>query len=372
MLFVSGRLFSISYVGGAGHDVTLTATQTALTVAGLTASNKTYDGTTSATLNTSGATLVGVVSGDPGTVALVTGSAAGTFSTKNVGSGLTVNVSGLTLTGTSASNYTLTQPITTANITVRTLTVSATGQNKVYDGTITATVTLGSDQMIGDVLSLSDTSATFDDKNVGTGKTVSVSGIGVGGTDAGNYTLASTTASTSANITVRTLNISASGQNKVYDGTSTAIVTLGSDQVIGDVLSLSDTAATFADKNIGTGKTVSVSGIGVGGTDAGNYTLASTTASTSANITVRTLNISASGQNKVYDGTSTATVTLSSDHVIGDVLTLSDTSATFADKNIGTGKTVSVSGIGVSGTDAGNYTLAATTTSTTANMRCGR
>ena len=47
----------------------------------------------------------------------------------------------------------------------------------------------------------------------------------------------------------------------------------------------------------------------------------------------------------MYDGTTTATVTLSDDRVSGDMLTDSYTSATFANKNVGTGKPVRVSGI---------------------------
>jgi len=52
---------------------------------------------------------------------------------------------------------------------------------------------------------------------VGTGKPVSVSGISISGTDAGNYTF-NTTASATANITAKSLTVSASGINKVYDG----------------------------------------------------------------------------------------------------------------------------------------------------------
>ena len=48
----------------------------------------------------------------------------------------------------------------------------------------------------------------------------------------------------------------------------------------------------------------------------------------------------------------------------GDVLTDSYTGASFNNKNVGTAKPVSVSGISISGTDAGNYALASTTTST--------
>ena len=125
----------------------------------------------------------------------------------------------------------------------------------------------------------------------------------------------------------------------------------------------SDTSATFADKNVGTGKTVTVSGITISGADAGNYTF-NASATTTADITARALTVTATGVNKVYDGTTTATVTLSDNRVAGDVLADSYTTASFADKNVGTGKTVTVSGITISGTDAGNYTFNTTATTT--------
>jgi hypothetical protein len=50
-------------------------------------------------------------------VSLITSGATGAFSDPNTGTNKTVQVSGLTLSGTSASNYTLTQPSTTASIT---------------------------------------------------------------------------------------------------------------------------------------------------------------------------------------------------------------------------------------------------------------
>src|SRR5207248_7114269 len=113
---------------------------------------------------------------------------------------------------------------------------------------------------------------------------------------------------------------------------------------------------------------VEVSGIIISATDAGNYSLTNTTASTTADISAKALTVSAAGVNKQYDGTTTATVTLSDNRVSGDVVTTAYTTATFADKNVGTGKTVSVSGITISGTDAGNYSLTATTASTTADI----
>src|SRR6185436_11114881 len=136
------------------------------------------------------------------------------------------------------------------------------------------------------------------------------------------------------------------------------------DRVAGDVFTDSYTAASFSDKNVADGKLVSVSGIAITGTDAGNYTF-NTTASTTADITARALTVSASGINKVYDGNADATVNLSDDRVAGDVFTDSYASASFSDKNVADGKNVSVSGIAITGTDAGNYTFN-TTASTTA------
>src|SRR5206468_2170544 len=125
------------------------------------------------------------------------------------------------------------------------------------------------------------------------------------GADAGNYQLGSTSAATSAEITARTLTVSAAGVNKVYDGATAATVTLSDNRVSGDDLTASNTTAEFADKNVGTGKTVSVSGISVTGADAGNYTV-NTAATTAADITARALTVSAAGVNKVYDGTTAA------------------------------------------------------------------
>lgn len=342
-----------------------------LTVSGITASNKVYDARTTATLNTNRAALAGVISGD--TVTLGLSGAKGTFSDKNVGTGKIVTISGLTISGASAANYSLTQPTATASITSRSLTVTAKGVNKVYDGTTNATVTLSDNRVSGDVLTASYANASFTNKAVGAGKPVNVSGIAISGTDAANYALAATTASTTANITAATLTVSGiTAANKVYDGKTTATLnTTGaalSGVIAGDTvtLNLSGAKGVFSNKNAGTGKTVTVSGLTISGASAGNYSL--TQPITTASITARTLTVTASGVNKVYDGTATATVTLSDNRVSGDVLTVSCAAAAFADKNTGNGKTVSVSGIAISGTDSGNYALAAATASTTANI----
>src|SRR6185436_3099949 len=99
--------------------------------------------------------------------------------------------------------------------------------------------------------------------------------------------------------------------SKVYDGaTAATIATRTLSGVVGsDNVSLSGGTATFANKNVGTAKTVTATGLSLSGTAAGNYQLASTSASTTANITATGLTVSGvTANNKVYDGTTTATL----------------------------------------------------------------
>ena len=164
-----------------------------LTVTGITASSREYDGTTTATLDTGSVALVGVVSGD--VVNLGIGGAAGAFDNENVGTGKTVTVSGLSISGTDFGNYTLTPPTTTANITTRAITVTAATDTKEYDGTPSSaevpTITAGS-LAAGDIATWTQ---TFDNKNVGTGKTLTPAGVVSDGNGGNNYavTFANTT-----------------------------------------------------------------------------------------------------------------------------------------------------------------------------------
>jgi hypothetical protein len=108
---------------------------------------------------------------------------------------------------------------TTSTINKADLTVTATGVNKVYDGSTVAAVVYGDNRVAGDVVGVSG-SATFADKNAGVGKAVGVNGIALGGTDAGNYTLLNTTASTTASITPKALTVTANSDSKLYDGSA--------------------------------------------------------------------------------------------------------------------------------------------------------
>ena len=113
-----------------------------------------------------------------------------TYSTKNVGTGLTLTPTGSVNDGNGGNNYTYTfVPATTGVITAEALTVTAATNSKTYDGTTTAaaspTVTAGSDRRHGDTPSFTETYST---KNVGTGKTLTPSGAVNDGNGGNNYT----------------------------------------------------------------------------------------------------------------------------------------------------------------------------------------
>ena len=124
---------------------------------------------------------------------------------------------------------------------------------------------------------------------------------------------------------------------------------------------MSGGTATFANKNIGTGKTVTGTAFTLAGTDSGNYILASTTLTTTADITPKSLTPNITVSNKIYDGTTGATIaTRSLTGVVGsEAVSLNGGTASFADKNVGNGKTVTASG----------FTLAARMRATTSSTR---
>jgi hypothetical protein len=86
-----------------------------LTVSGISANNKTYDRSTSASINTSLATLNGVINGD--SVSLSASNVYGAFADSSVANAKTVSIYGLGISGVDASNYNLVQPVSVANIT---------------------------------------------------------------------------------------------------------------------------------------------------------------------------------------------------------------------------------------------------------------
>jgi filamentous hemagglutinin family protein len=87
--------------------------QLALTVTGLTGTNRVYNGSTADTLH--GTASIAPISGD---VVHLSGTGSGAFANANVGTAKPVTVSGYSLTGSDAGNYLLVEPTTlTANVT---------------------------------------------------------------------------------------------------------------------------------------------------------------------------------------------------------------------------------------------------------------
>lgn len=110
---------------------TLTVEQKPVSVSGITAADKIYDGTTAAAPDCSKAVLTGKMDGDALTV-----TASGAFADADVGENKSVLLSDLRLGGASAGNYRLTadsQTQTTAAITPAVITVTPdAGQSKPY------------------------------------------------------------------------------------------------------------------------------------------------------------------------------------------------------------------------------------------------
>ena len=196
------------------------------------------------------------------------------------------------LSGADASDYTFAGATGDYIVTPLALTVAATGANKVYDGTTSDAPTLsGGGVMLGDHVSFADTAANFAGKNVGGGQAVTVSGITLGGADAADYALNSSSAMATATISPASLTVSGiAAGNKVYDGNAAAILAGGSlvGVVAGDtgLVVLTD-AGNFASQNVGTGLRVAAAET-LSGAGAGNYVLVQPTGLI-ANITPATL-----------------------------------------------------------------------------------
>jgi len=359
-LYSNQQGYNITFANG-----TLTVNPAALTVSGESANNKVYDGTMAATLT--GGTLVGVYSGDT-----VTLGESGLFASKNVGSGIGVTATD-TLGGTSAGNYVLTEPAgLSANITPLALTgASIAAANSTYGSTVTPGAVSFTNEVAGDgILStasiVTPTYSTSGNLNAGSyAQTASA----LSGANASNYTFAGYT-TPSDNYTVGQLALTGAAiaaGNSIYGSSLTPGAVSFGNAIAGDDVSATASlvSPTYSTSNHLNAGSYAQTASALTGTDAGNYTFSGyTTATNNYTVTPFALTVTATGVNRTYDGLTDASVTLSDDRFAGDLLTDSYTSASFGNGNAGTGRKVNVSGISVTGTDAGNYTwnTAATTT----------
>mgnify|MGYP006279419505 CR=1 FL=1 len=281
---------NVYYVEYLGTDVTgenyANATGTSLggcplTIGGsFTADNKTYDGTTYATIISDNLTLSGIVGGEDVTL---TGYAA-EFATKDAGTGIEVslfddNDGTSNLSGDDAGKYTLTfsgAPTTTADINQKSLTVSIDGDpTKVYDGTAEATLASG-DYTVGglvnpETVTVEKTTGTYDQADVGDPINVNVTldntlptaDFSAGtGTLLSNYALP-TSASGNGAITTAPLTVTADDKSKVYDGTAYSPFTVTYDGFVNG--EDENSADGFTDPGF--------TGDAVGATEVGTYTI---------------------------------------------------------------------------------------------------
>ena len=348
---------------------TLTIDKKAVTVSGITADNKTYDGTNNAVVNTTNAVYTGLVMGEN-----LTTTATGQFADKNASNtAINVNLTGTTSAGanTLLSNYAVTeQTTTTANIGKKGVTVSGiTADNKTYDGTNSAVVNTANAVYTGLVMGENlTTTATgeFADKNASdNAKTVTLTGNTTAGANTllSNYTVTEQT-TTTANIGKKGVTVSGiTADNKTYDGTKDAVVsttnTVYTGLVMGENLTTTATGE-FADKNASdTAKTVNLTSTTSAGANTllSNYTVTEQ-ATTTANIAKKAVTVSGiTADNKTYDGTNSAVVNSTNavytGLVMGENLTTTATGQ-FADKNASnTAITVNLTGT----TSAGANTL---------------
>ncbi len=286
----------------AGYSVNAAAV-----TASVTAANRTYNGTTAATIT--GCTLTGVVAGDSVTCS----AAAATFATKNAGTGIAVTATGITLGGSAAGNYTLssTMATTTANITPAPVTASVTAASKTYNGTTAATITgctltgvLTADS--GNV-TCSATGAAFASGSVGTGIAVTATGITLSGSAAGNYALTSTTATTTASIAAAGLSIAANNATRIYGAANPAFTGTVTGQQNGDTFTESFATTATISSPVGSYAIVP----SVTGTNLADYTQTATNGTLTVTQAASAISLSASSTS-ITPGQSvtlTATVT---------------------------------------------------------------
>ncbi len=222
-----------------------------------------------------------------------------------------------------------------------------------------------------DLVSFSNSGATFDNANVGTGKTVTLNGVSLTGTDSANYSYGVVTTDLS-NITAAPLTVTASDQSKSYGDSlnlgSSAFTSsdLVNSETIGAV-TLTGTGGYHSSTTANAGIYADdlVASLATGGSfSASNYNI--TYATGDLTIDPKALTITGfASDNKIYTGTTEAVIADAgslSGLINSDSVSFSSSGATFDNANVGTGKTVTLNGVTLTGTDNTNYSFSATTT----------
>lgn len=326
-----------------------------VSVLNVTAQNKVYDGTATASL------LGGTVAGLVGAETLTLAPGTGLFATPDAGTQVLVTGS-VTLAdgdhGGLARNYVLASaaPVSTrADILPRPLTLTALSvANKVYDGSTVASVSGGvlDGLVAGETLGVGAISANFDTPHAGTAKPVTADVVladGTGGGKTTNYVLTGgSTAQGVGNVLPRPLTVSGlSADSKVYDGSREAVVKVGSltGLVGAETLTVAATGQ-FATPDAGQGKTVAVTlslADGASGGRASNYAWGAAPPAVTADVTPRPVTLTDPRVTvRPYDGTRLATLDGAQVNglVAGEALVVQLLGGLFDSPDAGTGKAV--------------------------------
>ena len=264
------------------------------------------------------------------------------------------------MSGTEAGNYSIATTTTgKGTITPKALTATFADITKVYDGTTGATAGVGTLSGVesDDTGKVSvSASAAYDEKNAGS-RIVDYTGVALSGTEAGNYSIATTTTG-KGTITPKALTATFADITKVYDGTTSA--TAGAGTLSGvetvDAGKVSVSASAAYDKRNAGSRIVNYSGVALSGDEAANYSIATTTTG-AGTITPKALTATFSDITKVYDGTTNATAGVGTLTGVesGDTGKVSvSASAAYDQKNAGS-RIVNYSGVALSGDEAANY-----------------
>ena len=253
--------------------------------------------------------------------------------------------------------------------------------DKTYDGTTEAKITNEgtlSDNYDGDNLTIAIGSAAYDNKNVGTDKTVTFTGFALAGDAAANYELVAQPADTTADITAKGITIVGATVegSKVYDGTVEAKITNAgtlSDNYDGENLTIVAGSAVYDNKNVGTSKAVTFTGFALAGDAAVNYKLIAQPTDTTADITAKEIAINGAAveASRIYNGTTDAKITNAGTPSVnydGENLKVATGKAAYDNKNVGKGKAVMFTGFALEGDAAANYKLTAQPDAVTADI----
>lgn len=321
---------------------------------------KAYDGTAELSGSMKAGTLTNVINGDDVIV-----HAEASYDSPAVGNDKTITIT-YSLSGTDALNYIKPANTTkTGIIEKKQLTILGTSVecDKVYNGLSEAHLNIVGDLdgIIGSEVVSANATAAYYDKNVGTGKQITVT-YSLTGENKGNYLPPVTNTSFTGEITRKALSVSYTTPpqpSKAYDGTNTAQI--ASDGTLGGVIDgdsvILQATATYTDENVGTDKQCMIS-YTLSGTDADNYSAPTRDSSSyTGKITKRVLTATVGDYTKIYGEENPVFTVYVTGFVTGENESLIGYSAPTASCSAEASTGVGTYDITISGGSASNYSF---------------